>query len=211
MFEVSLGYKRNPISENEQAKPEHTGKGTAGSGAVSAESQEGAGALSHQGVQQVALRASTDGGQSAVPTVPAAPGSSGSRERRKRAPRQARRAGMRGTTEACTAGLAAQLAARGTGGSAGRGVLIFHYWASPSISVALLFRLVSPLIPQSHISLTEGCHDAVSQAEVSLPVRSPLPQLPPIPPAPTMQAWQASEGQAALCPLRSQLPLASGT
>lgn len=92
MFEVSLGYKRNTVSENEQAKPEHTGKGTAGSGAVSAESQEGAGALSHQGVQQVALRASTDGGRSvgrsAVPTVPAAPGSSGSRERRKGAPRR---------------------------------------------------------------------------------------------------------------------------
>lgn len=81
MFEVSLGYKRNPVSENKQAKPEHTGKGTAGSGAVSAESQEGAGALSHQGVQQVALRASTDGGrsvgqqspQSQQPRAPLAP------------------------------------------------------------------------------------------------------------------------------------------
>lgn len=58
---------------------------------------------------------------------------------------------MRGTAEACTAGLATQLAARGTGGSAGRGVLIFHYRASPSISVASLQAGFSINPPESHL------------------------------------------------------------
>lgn len=108
-----------------------------GSGAVSAEYQEGAGALSHQGIQQVTLRASTDGCQQSVLAVP---GSSGSHERRKQAPGLA---GMMGTAEARTAGPAAYLSYWEP----------FNYQASPSISVALLFRLVSSIyLPESHLS-----------------------------------------------------------
>lgn len=161
---------------------------------MSAESQEGAGALSHQGRQQVTLRASTDGCQQ---SVPADPSSSGSHERRKQAPGLA---GMMETAEARTAGPAA---ARGTDVSAGGGTWIFRIGNHSITRLPFLFLLLFssgwflPFIPQSHLSLTEGCCDDVSQAVVILLVRSP-----PSPAAShtsLMQAWQASEGQAALC------------
>lgn len=116
-------------------------------------------------------------------------GSSGSHERREPAPGLA---GMVGTAEVHTAGPAACCQ-----GDWQRNTDL-SYWepfnpqASPSISGALLSRLIFSIHPQRHISLMGG--DAVSHAVVCSPARTPPdPGWPPTPPP--RRPGKASQGR----------------